>query len=284
MKREHVYTKEEEKNLIFLAQCGDEESLMKLYDTIKGFISSQAKLNSAGCYINEKEDLESQAWFGFMDAIRKFDLDRDCYFITYAGHYIIQSMRRYRDNTESQIRQPVPFQEKLRKIKKVSDEYYTIYGEYPTIDELVKLTGFTRKVCDNCLSNLTSTTSLDAWIETDGDGYDISCHGQQYDRSECLTDPNANIEKDVFNGVNKDIIDRILNQLDDASAIIIKDSYGYNDEQKTLKDEEIIDKLKKQMDIQFSKSDIARMRDTLLKSLYAQFKNEGFDLGDVSVC
>lgn len=81
-------------DLVKLIQSGKREYEIELYNQNLPFIKKIA--NKYSYSMNEPlEDLLQQAYFGLIEAVRRFDSGKGCLFITYAYQWIRQELRQY---------------------------------------------------------------------------------------------------------------------------------------------------------------------------------------------
>lgn len=89
--------------LVELIQSGKREYEIELYNQNLPLIKKIATKFSYS--ITEPlEDLLQQAYFGLIEAVRRFDPGKGCLFVTYAYHWIKQELRRYIANSGRIIR------------------------------------------------------------------------------------------------------------------------------------------------------------------------------------
>lgn len=89
--------------LVELIQSGKREYEIELYNQNLPLIKKIATKFSYS--ITEPlEDLLQQAYFGLLEAVRRFDPGKGCLFVTYACHWIKQELRRYIANSGRIIR------------------------------------------------------------------------------------------------------------------------------------------------------------------------------------
>ena len=81
--------------LVRLIQQGHSEYMEQLWQQNKGFIRREAIRYAGVDTKREVEDLEQEGAIGLMRATETFDLSSGFSFLTYAGYWIKQSMRRY---------------------------------------------------------------------------------------------------------------------------------------------------------------------------------------------
>ena len=111
-------------------------------------------------------------------------------------------------------------EEMLQQYKKYLTMFIKLKGYYPSIDEMIELSGFTKEDLIEFKSYLKEIVSLDEMIE--------------YGKDECLKDSTelSIIEKLEEESLQEDIYKRIryaLKVLPEMDRNIIKDLYGLND-------------------------------------------------------
>lgn len=115
-----------------------EEHLGQLYVQNRGFIFNVIKRYRYACQsdynslpIIEMDELMHEAYFGIVEAARRFDPDQGANFLTYAAHWINQAVKRFLDNSGQVIRVPVHTQEKIHKYNQVTAYYRNNLGRDP---------------------------------------------------------------------------------------------------------------------------------------------------------
>ncbi len=116
--------------LIARIQAGEDtaENMLKLWRQNEGFIAKLAMMYQGYA---ELDDLKQEGYFGLCEAVRQYDPDQGASFISYAGFWIRQAMKRYIDNCCSVIRIPVHAREWIQKYNKAAREYQKYYGTEP---------------------------------------------------------------------------------------------------------------------------------------------------------
>lgn len=89
--------------LVELIQGGKREYEIELYNQNLPLIKKIATKFSYST-TEPLEDLLQQAYFGLIEAVRRFDPGKGCLFVTYACHWIKQELRRYIANSGRIIR------------------------------------------------------------------------------------------------------------------------------------------------------------------------------------
>ena len=123
-------------------------------------------------------------------------------------------------NAEGRIIDCCEKEEMLQQYKKYLTMFIKLKGYYPSIDEMIELSGFTKEDLIEFKSYLKEIVSLDEMVE--------------YGKDECLKDSTelSIIEKLEEESLQEDIYKRIryaLKVLPEMDRNIIKDLYGLND-------------------------------------------------------
>lgn len=154
--------RERNRDLIALAQQGDQAAMEAILAENSGLIARWARVYQAHIYHGEVEDLMQVGRLGMVRAVEKFDLARDLSFATYANQWIRQGMRRMVDH-DGLIRLPVHTQ---------TSEKWARYGnDLPTcfnsLDQRVRdnedaFLGDGLPAPDNVVAEVLGDTSLEA--------------------------------------------------------------------------------------------------------------------------
>ena len=86
-------------------------------------------------YENE-EDLLQEAYFGLWEAVQRYETSENVLFMTYAGYWIRQAVRRYIENCGSVIRIPGVKQQKIIRYNKAIQELSQKLGRTPANNEI----------------------------------------------------------------------------------------------------------------------------------------------------
>ena len=213
-----VLSNEEQIKLVMKCHKGDKKARQELIIHNLKLVVSIAKQ-----YLNlglSFEDLIQEGNLGLLKAIEKFDPSLGYKFSTYATWWIKAKITRALSEKVRIIRLPYYKEEMLQQYKKYLTMFIKLKGYYPSIDEMIELSGFTKEDLIEFKSYLKEIVSLDEIIE--------------YGKDECLKDSTelSIIEKLEEESLQEDIYKRIryaLKVLPEMDRNIIKDLYGLND-------------------------------------------------------
>ena len=213
-----VLSNEEQIKLVMKCHKGDKKARQELIIHNLKLVVSIAKQ-----YLNlglPFEDLIQEGNLGLIKAIEKFDPSLGYKFSTYATWWIKAKMTRALSEKVRIIRLPYYKEEMLQQYKKYLTMFIKLKGYYPSIDEMIELSGFTKEDLIEFKSYLKEIVSLDEMVE--------------YGKDECLKDSTelSIIEKLEEESLQEDIYKRIryaLKVLPEMDRNIIKDLYGLND-------------------------------------------------------
>lgn len=213
-----VLSNEEQIKLVMKCHKGDKKARQELIIHNLKLVVSIAKQ-----YLNlglPFEDLIQEGNLGLIRAIEKFDVTKETAFSTYTTTWIKAKMTRALSEKVRIIRLPYYKEEMLQQYKKYLTMFIKLKGYYPSIDEMIELSGFTKEDLIEFKSYLKEIVSLDEMVE--------------YGKDECLKDSTelSIIEKLEEESLQEDIYKRIryaLKVLPEMDRNIIKDLYGLND-------------------------------------------------------
>lgn len=135
-----LLTKEEEKNLLMQVQNGSKSALNKLYNynlklVIKYTIEKQKKYNNL-----DLDDMLQEASSGLIEAIKKFDFNKDTRLSTYATYWIEEKLNEYIVlGTDKTLPLSKNVKQDLRKIWEVKEKFLSENGRKPTFKEIKSL-------------------------------------------------------------------------------------------------------------------------------------------------
>lgn len=120
-------------------------NIEELYHQNKGIIKRiiknysyvyQVKNSKASVPIIEFQDLMNEAYFGLIEAAKRYDDTVGAKFMSYAPFWIKQSIQRYIENNYRSVRMPVGLQGRIFQYKKIINAYKLQLHRKPTDDEL----------------------------------------------------------------------------------------------------------------------------------------------------
>lgn len=218
-----LLTREEELELGKKCAMGDLNARNKLVESNLRFVITIAKkfLGRGVTF----QDLIQAGNEGLIKAAEKFDFSKQNRFVTYAFHWIRNSIQREIYNNGKNIRVPVNAHEKYAKLKKLVRQIYQETGEVPSFQDLADRLGTTREKIENLYLtfNNSDTQSLNAPVNNDGEDNEFG-----------MFVPSAeDLEDNVVNDANKkEVIDLIKNlkSLTEKERIVLILRYGFLDD------------------------------------------------------
>ena len=114
------------------------EEIMQLWEAHRPFVYKIALRYTGQAEI---DDLLQEGYLGFYAAATRFDENAGASFLTYAGFWVRQRMRRYIENCCSVVRISSGMAEKVRKYKKLQSDYQKQFGRKPSANEIRALMG-----------------------------------------------------------------------------------------------------------------------------------------------
>lgn len=160
-------TKKEEHELLKLAQKNNEDAILTLLSTHKGFVINLAKrhaiYSSNGL---EFQDFVQEGFYGLLESIKRFDINQDVRFLTYAGYYISVRMEQllYRQRYDVRISAYFYYQKQV-KYREFYIAFFNQWGRTPTIKEIQENLNMTKKDAIKVKKYEDGCSSLDSYLD-----------------------------------------------------------------------------------------------------------------------
>lgn len=240
--KEKTLTAQEEADLAFLAQGGDQLAKDKIVKANLRFVISVAKQYTQ--YNISLGDLISEGNKGLMEAIEKFNPSTGFKFISYAVWHIRKNMLLYISENSRQIKLPLNVVAEIRKYQRVEEEFLTKIGRLPSMEEVLEV--FEEKG-DIALSGTTITT-----IKQNVTTVPLSPEGsddpeRNFGPINYLASPETS-DKSIIESSREKSLDIAFNRLKTINSLypeLLKLKYGINDLNEEFSYKQIGDKYKK---------------------------------------
>ncbi|WP_437201689.1 sigma-70 family RNA polymerase sigma factor [Planctomicrobium sp. SH664] len=188
-------------------------------------------VNIARGYANKGlplQDLIEEGNLGLLRAVEGFDPDMNTRFSTYASYWIKQSIKRALINSAKTIRVPAYMVELLSKWRRANAKLSDELGRTPSADEIAReleLPSKKLKIVKKAIQLYNTTPQPE---ESDGSG----------SLGELIADERLlGPEDELINTDNLTHVERMLKDMDEREATILKMRFGLNDgEPQTLKE------------------------------------------------
>ena len=112
-------------------------------------------------------DLLQESYFGLLEAVKRYETDRNVQFMTFAQYWIKQSVQRYLENCGSTVRIPTHTRTKMSRIRKATSQLRQEQGKEPTAADIAALLGVSVGEVQEIQGYMQSVVSLDTPIAED---------------------------------------------------------------------------------------------------------------------
>lgn len=112
-------------------------------------------------------DLLQESYFGLLEAVKRYETDRNVQFMTFAQYWIKQSVQRYLENCGSTVRIPTHTRTKMSRIRKATSQLRQEQGREPVPTEIAALLGVSVEEVQEIQGYMQSVVSLDTPIAED---------------------------------------------------------------------------------------------------------------------
>src|SRR5690606_14035385 len=222
-----LLTQDQEIELAKRIEQGDEEAKNKLIESnLKLVVSVALRYTGQGL---DLMDLIQEGNLGLIRAAEKYDYRKGVRFSTYATRWIRQAITRAIAN-QAIIRIPVFMKEKFNKLSRQIRELEQILGREPTIEEIEKHTGQSRKIIEEykkITHDFNNLFSLDEMIQ----GTD------QIPLVESIQSDAPELDARLIAEENRAAVQRAISYFDERTQKIIRLRFGLDGaEPKNLKE------------------------------------------------
>lgn len=214
-----LLTAEEEKELAYLVQQGDEKARQRMIESNLRLVIAVAKR-----YSNRDislADLISEGNLGLMQAVEKFDPEMNYRFSTYAVWWIRHAIERDIMNTGRAVRLPIHLHKAINRILKVQRELSAKLNREPTYAEIAEVAEKSVKEVEELLLENEMILSLDMEVNDDqGSLLDMLSSENRTDNALGMME-----EESLMNA-----LDESLQALDEESRRVIIERFGLKDD------------------------------------------------------
>lgn len=180
------------------------DNMEQLYSQNYGYIFKIAKKYAHVCDI---EDLMQEAYFGLYEAVQRYEDIAGVLFMSYAGYWIKQAIKRYLENNGLTVRIPSHLYNKVMRYKKLISTFEMQLDRKPTDRELRACLEVGQQALEGikkAYHEFYNMSSLDKVIPGMDDELKLG---------EAILDPNIDIENNVIDGMMENRIQRELWQI-----------------------------------------------------------------------
>lgn len=181
------------------------------------------KLIKPYCKYEDEADLLQESFFGLREAAYRYDASGGTKFMSYAGFWIQQAVRRYVENSGSVVRVPVHFQEQIFRYKSYVAKYIRAHGETPSEGQIRRDLGLSDKQLADIRKYSKDVKSLDSPLAENQD-FECSTLGDLLE-DEGAEFEDSTIEKVFRECLANDMWKAVETYLTDRESNVIRLSY-----------------------------------------------------------
>lgn len=210
---------DEEKELAYLVQQGDEKARQKMIESNLRLVISVAKRYSSRDV--SLSDLIAEGNLGLMQAVEKFDPEMNYRFSTYAVWWIRHAIERDIMNTGRAVRLPIHLHKAINRVLKVQRELSAQYNREPTYAEIATASNLSIKDVEDLLLDNEIILSLDMEVNDEqGSLLDVLSSENKTDNALAMLE-----EDSLMNALTQSLKD-----LDKDARSVIIERFGLKDD------------------------------------------------------
>lgn len=225
--RRQALTRERERELAAAAKIGDAQAKADLVDAYMPLVLSVARQYRATPRI-ERQELIQEGVVGLLEALERFDPDRDVPFWAYARFWVRRSMQRL----IAEITRPVVLSDyamrQLARVRRTQQELQEETRREPTVRELAERTRLTTDQVHHLLAVDRAPRPTQETMQLDDGGtvtFDV------------VSDPLAEGEYErVLDRVEAEELVGLLSALTERERKILSEHYGLDGEERSYED------------------------------------------------
>jgi len=219
----NLLSREEEITLAKGIKQGDSKAIQEMVRrNLKYVVTVAKKYRGYGLSL---QDLIEEGNIGLIQAAKRFDVSKNVKFITYAVWWIKQAIMHSLAEQSGTVRLPVKQAGKVSRFNKKSQEMCQNMEREPTQSEVAKSLGFDDDEINSIMRAYRKHFSLDTPLENDDQTPYLNLLENQ--------DSIPYDDQIMHNSLNEKV-DKMLEDLSEREAMILKMRFGFSGEVKTL--------------------------------------------------
>ncbi|MEC9423348.1 MAG: RNA polymerase sigma factor RpoD/SigA [Nitrospinota bacterium] len=219
----NLLSREEEITLAKGIKQGDSKAIQEMVRrNLKYVVTVAKKYQGHGLSL---QDLIEEGNIGLIQAAKRFDVSKNVKFITYAVWWIKQAIMHSLAEQSGTVRLPVKQAGKVSRFNKKSQEMCQNMEREPTQSEVAKSLGFDDDEINSIMRAYRKHLSLDTPLENDDQTPYLNLLENQ--------DSIPYDDQIMHNSLNEKV-DKMLEDLSEREAMILKMRFGFSGEVKTL--------------------------------------------------
>ena len=194
------------------------DNMEQLYSQNRGYIFKIAKRYAHVC---DAEDLMQEAYFGLYEAVQRYEDTAGVLFMSYAGYWIKQAIKRYLENNGLTVRIPSHLYNKVMRYKKLISTFEMQLDRKPTDRELRACLEVGQQALEGIKKAYHEFYNMDSLDKV------IPGMDDELKLGEAISDPDIDIENSVIDGMMENRIQKELwpivkdNTTDKENEVII---------------------------------------------------------------